>query len=389
MTSVFVLLMAVIFVLTRASESSANVTEDLFYGIQNPDMTLQNVKALIRAGADVTAYDLEHGDTVLMWAAAKTRDPEVIRVLVNAGARVNKITKEDGFPLLMAVGFNNRPTITQALINAGADVNLRTSNGWTALMSLVSQTKPNLNILQILIDAGANVNVRNRRGDNAILLAAGKTRNPELIRMLAKAGADMNEPNEDVTPLKAAVMGNPNPEMPDVVAALIEGGADVKKTDSAGFTPLHFAGEDRSIESMRELYRAGLLDVEDFDSALTALSSSYLKAVRVLVEAGADVNARSNDGSTVLMCAAMYGNPGVVHELVNAGADVNAKDNLGNTALMRAVEYNDNTDMISALIDAGADVNAVNNSGLDAFKGAIALKKTKHARAIKSAGSRR
>ena len=61
------------------------------------------------------------------------------------------------------------------------------------------------------------------------------------------------------------------------------------------------------------------------------------KKVSELIEKGADVNMKNNEGHTPLMWAACNRNAGTVKKLIKAGADVNAQDNLGKTALMYAV----------------------------------------------------
>lgn len=55
-----------------------------------------------------------------------------------------------------------------------------------------------------------------------------------------------------------------------------------------------------------------------------------------LIEKGADVNAKDNDGKTPLMFASAFDNSRVVKLLIGKGADVNAKDNGGWSALIYA-----------------------------------------------------
>ncbi len=65
----------------------------------------------------------------------------------------------------------------------------------------------------------------------------------------------------------------------------------------------------------------------------TAAVFGHLEAVRVLVQAGANVNARNNDGASPLLVAAFFCRTEIVQHLLAHGADKLAKDNAGKTAL--------------------------------------------------------
>ena len=78
--------------------------------------------------------------------------------------------------------------------------------------------------------------------------------------------------------------------------------------------------------------------------------------IQRLINAGADVNAKGNDGETVLMLAALNNsNPEVIKALLNAGADLNAQDEDGMTALLWVVGGKDRSPglMMSSLIRTG------------------------------------
>ena len=94
-------------------------------------------------------------------------------------------------------------------------------------------------------------------------------------------------------------------------------------------------------------------------AAMNFVSVDYdFDAVKALIEAGADVNAKDDEGKTALIYAAIYNHtPEVAKALVEAGAEINAKDNEGRTALSWAA-CNHNPQVLKALVEAGADVNA-------------------------------
>ena len=81
--------------------------------------------------------------------------------------------------------------------------------------------------------------------------------------------------------------------------------------------------------------------------------------IQALVDAGADVDVKNDDGDTPLHRASLLNeNLAVIQALMDAGADVHAKDNHGSTPLHAAALGNENLAVIQALMDAGADVHA-------------------------------
>jgi ankyrin repeat protein len=90
-----------------------------------------------------------------------------------------------------------------------------------------------------------------------------------------------------------------------------------------------------------------------------------------LISEGVAVDARDDDGYTALFHAAVRHNPQVVRLLLNSGADVNARSNGGRTPLMAAAwpwpEDTEAIETLSLLLSHGADVNAVDPQGKTAL----------------------
>ena len=89
---------------------------------------------------------------------------------------------------------------------------------------------------------------------------------------------------------------------------------------------------------------------------LSAAFSGDTATVQALLDAGADVNAKSNAGWTALFYAAESGHTATVQALLDAGADVSAKNNLGWTALMGAA-INGHAATVRALLGGGAQTS--------------------------------
>jgi ankyrin repeat protein len=86
----------------------------------------------------------------------------------------------------------------------------------------------------------------------------------------------------------------------------------------------------------------------------------------LLLEEGADVNARKMNGNTALMEAASRGSANCVRLLLNHGADVNGANNTGVTALMMAAIGGD-VESLNYLLNSGANINAINNDANTAW----------------------
>jgi ankyrin repeat protein len=95
-----------------------------------------------------------------------------------------------------------------------------------------------------------------------------------------------------------------------------------------------------------------------------------VEAVRRLIRAGADVNARNRYGQTAIMLAAHHGHATVVEALVEVGADLNVSAKYNLTALMLAIVAG-HAEVARMLARAGADLG-VRGSGAPGFSGKTA-----------------
>ena len=88
---------------------------------------------------------------------------------------------------------------------------------------------------------------------------------------------------------------------------------------------------------------------------MQAAYNGRVDTVKVLLQAGANVNDRSSDGSTVLMWAVLGGCPSIVELLLKAGADVGGQNLTGMTNLMIARGYKRDPAIAQLLKSAGAE----------------------------------
>lgn len=95
----------------------------------------------------------------------------------------------------------------------------------------------------------------------------------------------------------------------------------------------------------------------------TAVLTGNLEAVKQHIEAGTDIDEKEPfGGSTPLISAATFGKPEIVKMLIDAGADLSIKNNDGSTALHSAAFFC-HVEIVQMLIDADADKTIKNNFG--------------------------
>lgn len=238
------------------------------------------VAHLLAAGAPVNSQDEELGWTPLHFAATAIGDDDltVARLLLEAGADAT-ITGEDDDPVTDYCG----PEL-EALIEA-VQARSASPEELAGRRLLKAVAPPDIETIQTLIAEGVDVDAGDPKGRTALSLLANQVRYVD-----GKAVAP---------PIAIAAM-----------EILLDAGADPNRGDSAGYTPLIHA------------CRIGNLGLE---------------RAKLLVARGANVNLRASFlGHSALHFAAETGRVGLVRLLLDAGADVNAVDDIGQTAMAKA-----------------------------------------------------
>ncbi len=159
------------------------------------------------------------------------------------------------------------------------------------------------------------------------------------------------------------------------IQSAIAKGADANVRDRRGATPLMLAAAYGTPDAMKLLLDAGA-DVNaksSFDATALLWAAGDAAKVRLLVERGANVNATSKLGRTPLIAAAAHdGASGVVRLLIEKGAGIQAADSLGLTPLHSASLAND-LETVKLLVEKGADVNRADLSGGTALMNAASF----------------
>lgn len=209
-------------------------------------------------------------------------------------------------------------------------------------------------ILKLLLEKGAEVDAQNRDGKTALHIAIGERRR-DCARILLSHGArtDLRDGGDGGTPLHVAASFSDE----SMVKLLLQKGANKDIRNRAGKTAYNVAAEHGHVR---------LLDMLGLgDSLFTAARKGDLRAVRRILERGASINGRDQNGWTALHRASFKGHVDIVRILIEKCVDVDAKDRDGYTALHCATESG-HTDVVELLVKKGADIGARTNKGLTA-----------------------
>jgi cytohesin len=343
------------------------------------------IELLLEAGSDPNAADTYQEETALMWAAGEGH-VEVVNALLVAGANpnvkahVSPLTDRKhadhptgGFTALMFAARNGHENVVRALVKGGADLKATNGDGLTA--TSIAITNDRFDLARTLIDLGADPN------DGALYFAVDmhdattdmhahdgsrlRANFPnqltalDLVKLLLDRGADSNkafvgqihnvglccDPEQNASPFYRAAIDSDV----EVLKVMIQHGAQLewspseikkpKEGDVAGGGGGRGAngnvGKTPAMMALVGGRGAGFAAGPGFERLIAPPfrepgSRDAGDALKVLLQAGANPNAKSNDGATLLHQAVTARRTDIIRALVAAGAKLDAvnKDNL-------------------------------------------------------------
>ena len=356
---------------------------------------VEGSRLLLEHGADINATERWGGQTALMWAAAQSQ-PEVLQLLVDHGAELDlhsthrvwdrrimneprpKDLNKGGFTALQFAARQGCAACISVLANAGADLNAHDPDRVTALNLALMNL--HFDTAAALIEAGADVNKWDHYGRSPLFNALD-------LNTLPIGGRPDIPSTDKLTGYDIAVMllergANPNRQLthlPPYRNAIYDRGSD--KVLEAGATPLMRAAKGGDIPAVNLLLEHGALADLPNEEGQTPLmvvagighttsptrgkfrtQEQSIELIRILLDAGADINAVSGDPAI---------RPG--QQLVNhdRGKHMHAANEgeivvWGQTALHGAAKQGW-TEVARFLIDNGARQQVIDDSGRTPF----------------------
>jgi ankyrin repeat protein len=308
-----------------------------------------------------------------------------------------------GMSALHLASKHGHAELVRVLLDAKATPDLRSSepqhSGWTALH--YAAEAGHLEAMRLLIDGGADVanEAEDILGDptGTALHVAAANGHVRAVQLLLKHGAKHANTAGGDTPLARAAANGHH----DVIRALLDAGAKPDgRAGKHGRTALHAAAGAGRVETVKLLLDAGVDPNVSGDEGtpLNAAANGdmarrsgdkqrMLAVMKVLIDAGADVNRAATDGETPLFNAVRT--PPAVEFLLANGADPGVLARDGCNALHRAVAHN-KLDSVKMLLAAGTDPNVVGREERYTCLDSAIVRGHKQCRAIlEAAGAKR
>ena len=374
------------------------------------------VELLLNAGANPNTR-IATGETPIM-TCASTGNAGAVRSLIARGADVRAKEPSQNQDALMWAASERHPDVVRLLVEAGANPQAHTKNGFTALH--FAAREGDIDGVRQLLASGVNVNVRSlpdkaeARQETSATASGGRSASGTAAAAVAPRGPGYQATiSEGSTPLLVATMRGHVP----LALFLLEHGADPNVLD-AGFTPLHWASgtweggisnqvygftdpmsgipnRQQKIALVKSLLAhganpnarmtrrppgfsglgGGYEDAPGTTPFLLASAADDLEMMKLLLAGGADPKLVTDSKATAVMAASGL-NRGIgespiteaqaleaVKFLFDLGADARGATTYGENALFGAA-YRGWNALLELLIDKGADVNAMSKASI-------------------------
>jgi ankyrin repeat protein len=260
-------------------KSGCDVNEQLPESLVSPVMvaarlgkSVKVLRALLESGADPQQKDM-HGKTALLLSVASNdmvapreqwdfsdvtkevvRSPTVVEAIVEtllaAGSSINE--KDSEYQSILHVAAKEQPSeVIKFLLKKGADVNARNVYGSTPLFYAAESN--GAEVIELLISNGAVVSARDKYGMTALFSAVGSNPSPPVIRILLKAGLDLN--SRGLRGTTAAIWGFYMNENLPVLEEILNSNPDLTLVDGEGQNIMYYANINKALANTPTYWR--------------------------------------------------------------------------------------------------------------------------------------
>ncbi|XP_040841380.1 protein phosphatase 1 regulatory subunit 12B isoform X3 [Ochotona curzoniae] len=228
-------------------------------------------------------------DGAVFLAACSSGDTDEVRKLLARGADINTVNV-DGLTALHQACIDENLDMVKFLVENRANVNQQDNEGWTPLHAAASCGY--LNIAEYFLNHGASVGIVNNEGEVPSDLAEEPAMKDLLLEQVKKQGVDLEQSRKEE--------------------------------------------EQQMLQDARQWLNSGKVeDVRQARSGATALhvaaAKGYAEVLRLLIQAGCELNVQDHDGWTPLHAAAHWGVKEACSILAEALCDMDVRNKLGQT----------------------------------------------------------
>jgi ankyrin repeat protein len=283
------------------------------------------LESLILSGTNVNAKD-DSGRTAL-FRAVSAEQIESIKVLLKYGADINAQAGNGETPLCNAITAKSASLLT-FLIEQKADVNIPDERGQTPIYLALRSVE----LTKIMLNAGADLNIVDKEGESPVHELSEdipeKERFIDLINLFMQNNVKLDTPDKRGRTLLLRMI--PNAPLDEdtlqnrleLIGLLIEKGVNINHQDNDKETPLFYTLKTSNVEFLRAILDANpdmeITNKHGYTPLLDAILNKQTEHCRLLIEKGANVNAKTSSGLTCLKLAEK--NPEIITLLKKHGA---------------------------------------------------------------------
>lgn len=329
---------------------------------------------------DVNKPD-EHGNKPLFYAY-QSNNPEVIKLLLEAGATVKTEVAQDVISIEQACRSGDFKIVKEYIDNGGYPDKCF---GRKSLLHYAAKSG-NTKVVKLLLEAGAkpdfrsiegiSLNSKSKPGNITPLGIAVKKGNLEVVKELIdfagseKAGVDIFD-TDYKTPLLYALseLQNKNDNRYlEIAKELINKGADINLENILGITPIHFAAEIGNLEFFEILLNKGadlnLVCRKENNILHYAVKGRNKDIVaRCLEESNVDITMKNQDGYSPIAFAVQTGDEAIISQLISQAVNLSVLSGQKETSLLHEATFSENINVLKILLKEGLSIDSQNING--------------------------